>query len=171
MPAKRILFGRKSYLTDLEAQIRQRRTRSILLRGPSGIGKSGILREEHEESVSVGLEICLLHTVESSAHTVDHIVDDLASQIMSSELLPRIDHRQLARSIVKVARDKTWSIASASLLEVADHALPGSKAIAKTIADNVSDELGQTAPGAMLERLRSNTSPDLVVSIQVGHAE
>ena len=165
MAEKRILFGRKSYLENLEAQIRQRRTRAILLRGPSGIGKSGVLREVHEDLSSSGLEISLLHSVESSAHTVDHIIDDLASQILSNKLLPGVDHRALARSIVKVARDKTWSIASASLLEVADHALPGTKAIAKTIADNISDELGQTAPGAMLERLRSNTSPDLVVGL------
>lgn len=135
----------------------------MVIRGPSGIGKSEVLRAVRNQISREASEIVLFHTIQSPAHSLSGVIDDLGTQLMSSQLLPLIDTHRLARTIVNTAKDSTWSIAATTLLNVVDRFLPGSQTIAKTLADQVSRELADVAPSAMIERMRQTMPQDLLV--------
>ena len=145
--------------------MRRIRPNPILMRGPSGIGKSEVVKAVHREILADGYEAAMIHEVESPAHTTDTLIDDLAGQLIASDIFPLTNPREFAQSIIRVARDKTWSIASAALLDLTGRILPGSRAVADELVKQISKELGQTAPHAMVKRLRSNASQDLIVGL------
>ncbi len=131
--------------------MRRIRPNPILMRGPSGIGKSEVVKAVHREILADGYEAAMIHEVESPAHTTDTLIDDLAGQLIASDIFPLTNPREFAQSIIRVARDKTWSIASAALLDLTGRILPGSRAVADELVKQISKELGQTAPHAMVE--------------------
>jgi tetratricopeptide (TPR) repeat protein len=158
-------YGRELDIDRLKAELRRQPLRPVLVRGPSGIGKSELLRAVHADLIVDGREISILHSPESPAHTVHHLIEDVTRQLLVGGPLPRTDTRRLARSMIRTARDSSWSIAAAVLLDLAGKVLPGSGELAKSLAEQLSQELAETRPSAMLEQLRADAPQDLLVGL------
>lgn len=134
----------------------------LILRGPSGIGKSALTKAIGSDTSSSAIGITLLHVLQSSAHPIEYVIDDLARQLLSSDLLPLMTSRDFARSIVRIAKDHTWSLAAAILFDVASKTLPNSRHIIEMIAKQISRELAETAPPSMIKALRERAPQDLL---------
>lgn len=78
-------------------------------------------------------------------------------------MLPLIDTRRLAQAIVQTAKDSTWTIAASTLLNIVDRFLPGTKSVAKTLAEQVQHEVASVAPAAMIDHMRGAIPQDLLV--------
>lgn len=155
-------YGRQPDIAKLKATLTTL-PRPYLLRGPSGIGKTEVIHALLAELRHEAELFTLSHTIASPAHDLNHVVDDLTRQLLSSSLLPRIDPRDIAEKVVQVAKDSTWAIATAMLLNLADRILPGAQQVATNIANGVSDELAKVFPSSMIERLQQNVTQDLLV--------
>ena len=156
------IYGRDPDLAQLRA-VPSNRREIVVLRGPSGIGKSELLRTFYSELLTANDNtICLLHSIEAPAQSLNFLIDDLASQLLSSPVLPRLDLSTLARAVVTVARDSTWSVASAALLNVVDRVIPGSRETLRSLREQVAREVAQVAPPAMIEKLQNALPQDML---------
>jgi tetratricopeptide (TPR) repeat protein len=99
----------------------------------------------------------------SSAHSIDYVVDDLARQLLSSDLLPAMNSKDFAQSIIRISKDQTWSLAAAVLFDVAGKMLPGSQKVLDAIAKQISRELAESAPPSMIKALREKAPQDLLI--------
>lgn len=156
------IYGRDSELAQLKDAL-SNKPEVVVLRGPSGIGKSELLRTLHTQILAENNMISLLHVIEAPAQSLDYLIGDLAGQLLSSPILPRLDLSALAKAVVTVARDSTWSTASAMLLNVVDRVLPGSQDTLRKLGEQLSTELAQVAPPAMIERLQGALPQDMLV--------
>jgi hypothetical protein len=159
------LYGRTSDVVRLTEILTSSHRKPIILRGPSGIGKSAVARAVDSRISTDEQEIVLLHAVQSAAHPIDYLVDDLAHQLLTSNLLPSISAREFARSIAQIAKDNTWSLAAAALLDVVDKMLPGSQKAAQALGKQVAQELAEIAPPSMIKALREKAPQDLLVGL------
>ena len=156
------VYGRDPDLAQLHALLSKRRE-IVILRGPSGIGKSELLRAFHSDFLTGNDDvICLLHSIDAPAQSLNFLIDDLASQLLSSPVLPRLDLSVFARAVVTVARDSTWSVASAALLNIVDRVIPGSRETLLSLREKVAAEVAQVAPPAMIEKLQDALPQDML---------
>ncbi|MFG2169467.1 AAA family ATPase [Micromonospora chersina] len=155
------LYGRDadiSYLTGLLSEAGRR----ILIRGPSGIGKTELVRTLSDPEHGISTQPCLTYQVESNAHTANHLLQELTVQLLDKTELPRPKIRSVGRSLIYSGRDHSWSLATAALLDAVGAIFPASKKVGETIVAAMAQESSTVIPAATVEKLKFAASPDLV---------
>jgi hypothetical protein len=139
------LHGRITLLYDLRDDLRKG-GRRILLRGPSGIGKSGLLRGL-ASAVEVKHDgfLALYHEVESPAHSLDSLLADCTAQLLSQAELAGISWSDIGGALTRTAREQAWSFAAAALLDLAGHLAPQTKKLSEAVIKGISNGLSATA--------------------------
>lgn len=160
--APQYLFGREEELRSVLNEVQGASARCIVVHGPSGIGKSEFLRALEQAMGAAPGFLVARHEIIASAETRDHVIRELASQLLSSPELPLSDPKQIAKGVLSAARDHTWSFAAAALLDGVGQAFPAIKTLAEAVGQSVRDELGNVSITGGLQTIRENATPDLL---------
>ncbi len=156
------IFGRDSEWRQLETFVRDPTVKAVLVLGPAGVGKSEFLRAAHSRLAPNASLIVVHHEIESRAESSGQLLQNLAGQILSSQNLPRTDPLAIADGILKAAKDHTWAIGAAILIDAASAVAPNLKSTFESISRRVDEEVKSQSISGELQRLKEREQPDLL---------
>ena len=153
--ADRVLFGRDKTLISLEQAISHEKCR-ILLTGPSGIGKSELLREFAASMTLVHGEICVRYEIRSAAHSVQDMLSNLAIELLNQA---EIEAREgFFEGLSEISTQESWSLGIAALLDTVSILAPKLKNTTEALLKSFQSR----SPRATAEHLARAGRDDLL---------
>jgi len=155
-------FGRRPIIAELLASAGDCGTR-VLLTGPSGIGKSAVVRALSGALRSGKPElVTVVHEIRTPVMALDALLGSCAIQLAEQIHLRGLGGQGSRASIIGALRDHPFAIASAALLDVASHLLPASQKAAEAAIAALTDELAAGRADTMARHLTEAASRDLL---------
>lgn len=154
--ADRVLFGRDNTLKSLEERVMAKEKLRLLLTGPSGIGKSELLRELDGSLRLIHGEVCLRYEIRSGAHSVQDMLSNLAVQLLNQA---DVEHREgFAEALTNISTEDTWSLGTAALLDAVSIIAPH----LKTVTESLLTSLRSRSSGATAQNIARAGRDDLL---------
>lgn len=154
--ADRVLFGRDSTVKNLEERVMAKEKFRLLLTGPSGIGKSELLRELDRSLRLIHGEVCLRYEIRSAAHSVQDMLSTLAVQLLNQA---DVEHREgFAEALTNISTQDSWSLGTAALLDAVSIVAPNLKNTAQALLTSLHNR----SPRGTAERIASAGRDDLL---------
>jgi tetratricopeptide (TPR) repeat protein len=161
------LYGRDHELRQLSERLASRSRHRIVLRGPSGIGKSALLGVLQKRLQAWGgPDACLLQEIESQAHTLNYLLGQLTAQIVEQSLsaLPSPRLTAIRQALNERPHEYIWTLVSAAATDVADKLAPNTKRTLESLVDIAGKAAGDSSPTALAERIRRAAQDDILAS-------
>jgi tetratricopeptide (TPR) repeat protein len=157
------LYGRDNLLSEVQRKLLAKKTCRILLRGPSGIGKSefqrglqSALKRNHEDFV------CLHYEVKSSAHSIQDALSDLAVQLLQQIDTPSSRFEDFRAALNQFEFEHTWSLAAAALFDAASVLAPNLKKTVESLLSVIQSASKISSLRSTAERITKTGNDDLL---------
>lgn len=166
-PLPQRLYGRDHELRQVSERLATRSRHRIVLRGPSGIGKSALLGVLQKRLQAWGgPDACLLQEIESQAHTLNHLLGQLTAQIVEQSLstLPSPRLTAIQKALNERPHEYIWALVSAAATDAAEKLAPNTKKTLETLVGIAGKAAGDSSPTALAERIRRAAQDDILAS-------